>query len=148
MKRKGFWIATGLLVVPVVIFYMLNAGTMNFKSLPIYGERISPDGVNQKDTIYYHIPDFKGLDQNGKEFSFKNLDDNIFITNFFFASRKLVDLGLARISGKISLETHVLVPRYSFPKTLGNSFRSSASLNASLTKLSFSNSALLEFRPK
>lgn len=88
MKRKGFWIATGLLVVPVVIFYMLNAGTMNFKSLPIYGERISPDGVNQKDTIYYHIPDFKGLDQNGKEFSFKNLDDNIFITNFFFASCK------------------------------------------------------------
>jgi len=88
MKRKGFWVTIGLLIVPIIIFYILNAGTMNFKSLPIYGERIPPDGLNQKDTIYYQIPDFKALDQNGKDFSFANLNDNIFITNFFFASCK------------------------------------------------------------
>lgn len=86
MKRKGFWIATGLLVVPVVIFYMLSAGSHNFGSLPIYGERIPPDGVNQKDTIYYQIPNFELVDQSGKTLTLQSFDDKIFVANFFFAS--------------------------------------------------------------
>lgn len=88
MKRKGFWMATGLLVVPVVIFYILHAGSMNFKTLPIYGERIAPDGVTRKDTVFYQIPDFKAVDQNGKNISFNNLKNSIVITNFFFCSCK------------------------------------------------------------
>lgn len=88
MKRKGFWIATGLLVVPVVIFYMLNAGTMNFKTLPIYGERIAPDGIKQLDTIYYQVPDFDVTDQDGKKLNSKELSNGIVIANFFFANCK------------------------------------------------------------
>jgi len=86
MKRTGFFIATGLLIVPVVIFYFLSAGTHNFTTLPYLGERIPPDGISQKDTIYYTIPEFEGIDQLGKTVSSKDLDNNIFIANFFFAS--------------------------------------------------------------
>jgi protein SCO1/2 len=88
MKRKGFWIATGLLVVPVVIFYMLSLGTMNFKSLPIFGERIPPNGTTQKDTIYYKVPNFLVVDQNNDTLQLKDFDNSIFIANFFFASCK------------------------------------------------------------
>ncbi|OYU95089.1 MAG: hypothetical protein CFE21_12340 [Bacteroidetes bacterium B1(2017)] len=88
MKRKGFWIATGLLVVPVVIFYMLNGGTSHFKTLPYFGERIPPNGVDQKDTIYYTIPPFKVQDQLGKNLTNDSFNNSIVICNFFFASCK------------------------------------------------------------
>lgn len=88
MKRKGFWVTTGLLVVPVVIFYILNAGSQNFKTLPILGERIPPDGVSQMDTLYHTVTDFNGFDQKGKAFSQKDLNNSIYIANFFFASCK------------------------------------------------------------
>jgi protein SCO1/2 len=88
MKRKGFWVTTGLLVVPVVIFYILNAGSQNFKTLPILGERIPPDGVSQMDTLYHTVTDFNGFDQKGKAFSKKDLNNSIYIANFFFASCK------------------------------------------------------------
>lgn len=88
MKRKGFFIATGLLVVPVVIFYVLNAGSQNYKKLPYLGERIAPDGVTTKDTIYYEVPAFKGIDQSGNPFGSDSLKNYIYVTNFFFASCK------------------------------------------------------------
>ena len=88
MKKKGFFIATGLLVVPVVIFYMLNAGSQNFKKLGYLGERISPDGIGIKDTIYYTVPDFSGIDQSGDTLNSNDLTNNVFVANFFFASCK------------------------------------------------------------
>jgi protein SCO1/2 len=88
MKKKGFFIATGLLVVPVAIFYMLNAGSQNFKKLGYLGERISPDGIGIKDTIYYTVPDFSGIDQSGDTLNSNDLTNNVFVANFFFASCK------------------------------------------------------------
>ena len=88
MKKKGFFIATGLLVVPVVIFYMLNAGIQNFKKLGYLGERIAPDGIGIKDTIYYTVPAFMGIDQSGDTLLSNNLSNNVFVANFFFASCK------------------------------------------------------------
>ena len=89
MKKKGFFIATGLLVVPVVIFYMLNAGSQNFKKLGYLGERIEPDGIGIKDTIYYSVPDFMGIDQSGDTLHSNDLSNNVFVANFFFASCKI-----------------------------------------------------------
>ncbi len=90
MKRKGFWLATGILVIPVVFFYVFNAGTQHFERLPILGERIPPDGVQTTDTIYYSVPDYQMIDQTGNVFSQKNLNNGIGIYNFFFASCKEV----------------------------------------------------------
>ncbi|MDZ4666664.1 MAG: SCO family protein [bacterium] len=88
MKRKGFWITMGLLVVPLVIFTLLNLGTQNFKTLPFYGERIPPNGNTQLDTIYHKIPNFSVVDQNNKSLSLSDFDNSIFVANFFFASCK------------------------------------------------------------
>jgi protein SCO1/2 len=90
MNKKNFWLATGILVIPVVFFYIFNAGTQNFERLPIFGERTAPDGINSKDTIYYAVADFHLTDQNGKAFSQENLSDGIYLCNFFFASCKEV----------------------------------------------------------
>ncbi len=88
MKRKSFWVATGLLVIPVAIFFLLRASKQNFKRLPYYGEKIEPNGADIKDTIYYQIPPFSVTDQAGKEINDKVLNKNIFIANFFFTSCK------------------------------------------------------------
>lgn len=88
MKRKSFWVATGLLVIPVAIFFLLRASKQNFKRLPYYGEKIEPNGADIKDTIYYQIPPFSVTDQAGREINDKILNKNIFIANFFFTSCK------------------------------------------------------------
>ncbi|MCX6186550.1 MAG: SCO family protein [Bacteroidetes bacterium] len=88
--KKSFYIAAGVILIPVLIYFLLKAGNTNFKRLPYLGERIAPDGVNQKDTLYYTIPDFDVTDQSGKKLSLKSFDNKIFIANFFFASCKEV----------------------------------------------------------
>ncbi len=88
MKRKSFWISAGVLVVPVVIFYFLGSGVQNYKKLPILGVKIPPDGIHQKDTIYYSIPDFQVWDQTGKALTQASFNDRIYVANFFFASCK------------------------------------------------------------
>lgn len=88
MNRKSFWIATGLLVVPVVIFYILNAGSQRFDKLPILGERIPPDGVTTKDTVYYQVPEFSVITQTADTLHSSDLDQSIVVVNFFFTSCK------------------------------------------------------------
>ncbi len=87
MKRKGFWISAGLLVVPVVIFYLLSSGVQNFKKLPVLGTKIPPDGVHQKDTLYYTLPDYRVTDQTGKTISQSSFHDRIYVANFFYTNR-------------------------------------------------------------
>ena len=64
-----------ILLLPVVIFYLLNIGQSQYLNLPIFGEKISPDGVTIKDTIYYQVPDFKVNNQYGETISQKDLND-------------------------------------------------------------------------
>lgn len=87
MKRKGFWLATGILVIPVVLFYIFNAGSQNYERLPYLGEKIPPTSLNN-DTIFYTIPDFEVLDQSGKAINQKYFSNHIYVANFFFASCK------------------------------------------------------------
>lgn len=88
MKRKSFWVATGLLVVPVALFFLLRASKQNYKHLPHLGYHIEPNGKDIKDTIFYQVPEFSVFDQSGKELNSKMLSNNIVIANFFFASCK------------------------------------------------------------
>jgi hypothetical protein len=64
---------------------MLNTGQQRYVTLPIFGEKIPPEG-NNKDTIYYQIPDFKVVNQYGDTVTQANLNDGIYVANFFFAS--------------------------------------------------------------
>lgn len=85
-KRTHFIVGMSILLLPVVIFYLLNIGQSQYLNLPIFGEKISPDGVTIKDTIYYQVPDFKVNNQYGEIISQKDLNDGVYIANFFFAT--------------------------------------------------------------
>ncbi len=86
--KRTFYIVLGLIVVPILVYWILHQGKQRFNTLPYYGERIEPDGDKVKDTIYYSVPDFKLISQTGDTISGKDLDGYIYIANFFFASCK------------------------------------------------------------
>ncbi len=83
-NRKHFLLGAGIIVFPVVIFYMLNVGIPQYGTLPIFGEKIEPNGADVKDTIYYQIPNFKVVNQLGDTITQENLNDGIYLANFFF----------------------------------------------------------------
>ena len=88
MKKKYFFLGTGILVFPIIIFYLLNTGKPQYAKLPIFGEKIEPNGTDVKDTIYYQVPDFKVVNQYGDTITQRNLNDGIYLANFFFTSCK------------------------------------------------------------
>jgi protein SCO1/2 len=88
MKRSSFYIAASILVVPIIVFLVLDRGKTNTIRLAYFGNRIEPNGADVKDTIYYTIPNFNVTDQTGQELSLANFDGQIFVANFFFASCK------------------------------------------------------------
>jgi protein SCO1/2 len=88
LNKKTFVLALGLIAVPLLVLWVLSLGKQNFNSLPYIGEKIPPDGVNVKDTIYYEVPAFSFTDQEGKLFTEKEFDNYVYVANFFFASCK------------------------------------------------------------
>ncbi|MFN4083174.1 MAG: SCO family protein [Bacteroidia bacterium] len=83
MGKKYFFIAIGILAIPVAIFFVLNQAKQNYKSLPIFGERYLSD---KNDTIYYQVPHFSVTDQTGATVNSQNLSNNIVVASFFFAT--------------------------------------------------------------
>lgn len=82
-NRKKALILILILLVPSLLYLLLSTGTNNFKPLLIYG----PKEVNANgDTLYHQIPDFILTDQNGKKFTNNQLDSNIYVASFFFAT--------------------------------------------------------------
>ncbi len=63
-----------------------KAGTV----LPIYGNREPVtrmvNGKEVTDTVYQTIPDFKSVNQYGKEVTRRSVDGNIYVADFFFTS--------------------------------------------------------------
>ena len=86
MKRKNFFIAISVIIIPVLIYFIGRAGKQKYTSLPFYGERVLPSGST--DTVFYTIPDFNLTSQSGEPVSQKTFDNSIYIANFFFASCK------------------------------------------------------------
>ncbi len=86
VSRKSFYVAISVLLLPIFIFILLNTGKPKYQKLPIYGERIPPDGMDIKDTIFHVIPDFSVTNQSGIVITKNDLNDCVYIANFFFAS--------------------------------------------------------------
>lgn len=87
MKRSHFFITAAVIIVPLILFFVLNTGRQQYERLPIMGERIAPEGA-VKDTVYYTVPDFRVTDQNGNTISQADLAGGIYLANFFFATCK------------------------------------------------------------
>ena len=88
MKRKNFYVAIAVIIIPVLLYLLGRVGKQNYNHLPFIGEKIPPNGADIKDTIFYTVPDFSVTSQTGKTITQKTFDNSIYIVNFFFTSCK------------------------------------------------------------
>ena len=81
-----------LIYVAACLLLLLNACKFNddVQRLPIAGNRDvetkTVDGKTVTDTVYHTIPDFKTVNQYGDSIKSVNLDDNIYVADFFFTT--------------------------------------------------------------
>lgn len=82
MKSKIF-ILLFLLTFPSVFYVILSTGKVaHFINLPYYGKKIP--GKTVKDTVYFSVPPFQFVNQDGKVISDKTLEGKIYVANYFF----------------------------------------------------------------
>lgn len=91
-KFKKFGILFTILVLPSLIYVFFSSGRHSLShSLPFFGEREGiqkeiVDGKEKVDTIYHTIPSFSFTNQDGTTITEKNLDNSIYVADFFFAT--------------------------------------------------------------
>lgn len=100
--KNQFWkkliIPFTILLFPVILWLVLVTGHNHFNTLPILG----PIQVNEKgDTTYHVIPEFTFINQNGDSVGSRQLNDQIYVANFFFASCKTVCPKMNEQMGKV-----------------------------------------------
>lgn len=82
-------IITSIVVIGLAAVFLLR-GLFNYKSnkaskiLPYYGNKELAS--NGKDTVYHYVPDFKFINQEGKEITQKNLDGSVYVADYFFTT--------------------------------------------------------------
>ncbi len=85
---KKVLILIAILLVPSLLYLFMSTGTNNFRPLLIYGpkEALPANENGTVDTLYHHIPSFNFTNQNAESYSSSQLDGNIYVANFFFAT--------------------------------------------------------------
>lgn len=73
-----------ILLVPSLAYLVLTTGKHNIKKLQYFGPKSL--AANGKDTIYHTIPAFSLTNQDGNPFGDKDLNNKIYVANFFFTS--------------------------------------------------------------
>src|SRR5688572_21375409 len=83
MWRKKFLIVFLILFFPSAAYLILRSGKNNYRTLEVYGPRdVNVNG----DTLYHTVLPFRFTDQDGKEYSDKELSGKIHVASFFFAT--------------------------------------------------------------
>jgi len=87
---KNKFVLIAVLVIPSVLYIALTTGKHNIKPLPYLGVKTPVtnviEGKTTVDTIYHAIPEFSFTDQTGKTFGSADLENKIYVANFFFTS--------------------------------------------------------------
>ena len=86
MKNKII-ILLFLLSFPSVFYVILTTGKHNFIHLPFYGEKLAP--AKGKDTIYYTVPPFSFVNQDGNNITDKTYDGKIYVADYFYTENDL-----------------------------------------------------------
>ena len=95
---KKILIPFTILLFPVILWLVLVTGHNHFQTLPIIG----PVDVNANgDTTYHTIPPFSFTNQDGKTITDKDLENQIYVASFFFASCKSVCPKLNEEMGRV-----------------------------------------------
>jgi protein SCO1/2 len=89
MKPKQSLMLGLLLLVPVLVFLLLKGFGTNHYDLKYYYPEMDDEGnaiVQKEDTTFRKIADFHLTSQSGKPVSQKDLQNKVFVANFFFAN--------------------------------------------------------------
>ena len=108
-----------LILVPLLAFLFLKNFGTNHYNLRYYFPQVDDDGnavVQNGDTIFEKVPDFKFLAQTGKEISQRDLDGKIYVANFFFTSCqgicKQMSTQMTRVQDKFRNDPSVKIVSY------------------------------------
>jgi protein SCO1/2 len=87
---KNKLVLFAILIVPSVLYLVLTTGKHNIKPLAFYGPKTpiekTEDGKTKIDTLYHTIPEFSLTDQTGRSFGSADLENKIYVANFFFTT--------------------------------------------------------------
>jgi protein SCO1 len=87
MKTKyiNLFLLSLALVVFVYAFFIYDK-TKPIRYLPIYGEKEYESKNGKTDTTYHTIPNFSFTNQNGKTVTQKELNNSVYVADFFFTT--------------------------------------------------------------
>jgi protein SCO1/2 len=73
-----------LLLFPLTFILVFNSMEHRFDSLPYFGDKkVINSASGSSDTLYYKVPDYELIDQNGEAFSSDSLDGKVYLAAFF-----------------------------------------------------------------
>lgn len=73
-----------LLLFPLTFILVFNSMEHRFDSLPYFGEKkVVNIASGGSDTIYYKVPDYELIDQNGERFTSDSLEGKVYLAAFF-----------------------------------------------------------------
>ena len=78
-------ILLGILLIPSLAYLIVSSGKNNYQRLEIYGPK-EPVTDSPGDTLYHAIAPFQLISQDSAVFTDKNLEDKIYVADFFFAT--------------------------------------------------------------
>lgn len=88
MKKSALLIV--ILLLPALIYLFFSTGKHDYLHVPIFYPKdvtaTTVDGKKKTDTIYHTIPPFTFLNQDGDTVTEKNLEDKIYVADFFFTT--------------------------------------------------------------
>lgn len=84
MKKYGYVLVLVILAIPAAWLFILKKGQIVSDKLPVFGERYYNAEIG--DTVYHTISDFTFIDQEGDSIHKSDLQDKIYVANFFFTT--------------------------------------------------------------
>jgi len=81
-------VIAAILTIPSIAYLLISTGSNDYERLEIFGPR--DPGANPGDTIYHKLTPFILTDHFGNNFSSSDMEGNIFVAEFFFATCKTI----------------------------------------------------------
>jgi protein SCO1/2 len=119
MNPKKVLLLGALLVVPVLVFLLLKGFGTNHYNLRYYFPEVTDEGealVQNGDTVFQKVPDFKLTSQEGKMVSQRDFDNSVYVANFFFTSCqgicKKMSSQMTRVHDRFKKDSSVKIVSY------------------------------------
>lgn len=119
MNFKKALLLGALLLVPALAFLFLKSFGTNHYGLRYYFPEVTDEGealVQNGDTVFRKIPNFKFVSQEGKVTTQRDFDNSVYVANFIFTSCqgvcKKMSLQMTRVHDKFKNDPSVKIVSY------------------------------------